>query len=69
MIKSRSMCKRGACRLIGSIIREDGRPISISTLDKWRKMGLPHRKFRAAIIFVEDEVRSFFEKYKRGVFI
>lgn len=69
MINSRSMCKKGACKLIGSIIREDGRPISISTLDKWRKAGLPHRKFRGAIIFVENEVRSFFDKYKRGVFI
>mgnify|MGYP006921358996 CR=1 FL=1 len=69
MISSRSMCKKGACKLIGSIIREDARPISISTLDKWRKAGLPHRKFRHAIIFVEDEVRSFFEKHRKGIFI
>ena len=69
MINSRSMCKKGACKLIGSIIREDARPISISTLDKWRKAGLPHRKFRGAIIFVENEVRSFFDKHRKGILI
>lgn len=40
--------------------------LSRSTIDRWRKEGMPSLKVGRSVRFEETEVRQWIEKYKQG---
>lgn len=59
----------GACRVLGSLLREDARPVCKRTLERYRKEGLPHIKFRGAVVFREVDLRKWVESKRVGVMV
>ena len=53
-------------KLITSQDVQDIYKISRSTVDRWRKEGMPCSKVGRSIRFDEDEVRKWIEKNKQG---
>lgn len=65
-----TLTPRQACALIGRLMYGDGgKPIHMATLHRWRNDGLPHRRFRGAVLFFEEEIVRFMDRKKQGVFL
>jgi len=59
----------GARAILGALLRVGGKPISITTLMRFRAQGLPHTKFGKITSYDGAQITAWAERFKRGVYL
>lgn len=55
--------------LLGTLLRPNGRPLSLRSVSNWMARGLPRVKIGGVVTFREDEVRRWIEAHREGTLI
>lgn len=67
-MKDKPLGTREACKVIGELLRQDGRPITPRTLSRYKRSGLPYINMRPNV-FRENELRRWVDAKKRGMWL
>lgn len=65
-MSEKPITSRDACALLGIYLKADGQPISMRTLHRYKKQGLPFTDIGRSVFF-DCEVRSWVNSKKRGM--